>query len=120
MWIVSISHLLTHLQSIGEDNVSVVAVIGYLTELTGHLRFLLSRWTDYLDHYDVHNPHSYVAVVTRNENPGRPHFYISKEQLEYLRSMSFSWVEITFASFATRSMASHQTIFLLRFSSSST
>ncbi len=97
MWIVSISHLLAHLQStsIGEV-VSVVHVTGYLTELTNHLRLLLSRWIDYLDHYDAHHPHSYVAVITTNDNStGRPRYNISKEQLEYLRSMSFSWVEIS-------------------------
>jgi len=38
---------------------------------------------------------SYMAPVTPRSQIGRPRFLITQHQLEYLRSMSFSWVQIS-------------------------
>ena len=43
---------------------------------------------------EVHAETSYTAPVNRSTDRGRPKFMITEEQIQYLRSMCFSWVQI--------------------------
>ena len=60
---------------------------------------MLHEWQDYMDHYQSRNASSssYHASLTPSvlSQPGRPRFDISREQLQYLHSMSFTWVQIS-------------------------
>lgn len=95
MWIVSVAHLVTHLESRSASNVAVVYV-SCLNELIEHLRAVLNVWNSKLEDYnDGQNPYSYSVQVETPHRTGRPRFMISKEQIEYLRSMSFTWVQIS-------------------------
>ena len=68
-----------------------------LAELLECLRDMLREWQDYLNHYQLRNASSYHASLTPSvpSQLGRPRFNISSEQLQYLRSMSFIWVQIS-------------------------
>ena len=57
---------------------------------------MLREWQDYLNHYQMRSETSFSASLTQSASrPGRPSFDISREQLQYLRSMSFTWVQIS-------------------------
>lgn len=62
----------------------------YLTELKECLLSMLRRWLRSFDQVQS----SYSASSIRTTLRGRPKFQITKQQLEYLRSMSFKWVQI--------------------------
>ena len=68
-----------------------------LSELLECLRSMLREWQDYLNHYQSRSTSSYRASLTLSvpSQLGRPRFDISREQLQYLRSMSFTWVQIS-------------------------
>ena len=55
---------------------------------------MLREWQDYMDHYQSRNASSYCASLTPSVPP-QPRFDISREQLQYLHSMSFTWVQIS-------------------------
>ena len=60
---------------------------------------LSSEWQEHFDQLQVNNGRfrsdtAYELPTTSSHGPGRPKFAIEKEQLEYLSSMSFSWVQI--------------------------
>ena len=38
--------------------------------------------------------HACIVPVTPSSQSGRPRFHITREQLQYLQSMSFNWVQI--------------------------
>ena len=60
------------------------------------LRAMLAQWQDYLSHQPLRSSSSYSAPLTQaSQHAGRPKFDISSEQIQYLRSMSFSWVQIS-------------------------
>ena len=112
LWIVSVSHLLHHIQSAQDQEVIagqgpvgsgdgqsdiLFHVCTHMMELIENLRAVLSRWNNYLEHYDVldHSQSYRSPVEAEHVTAGRPRYVITKEQLEYLRSMSFSWVKIS-------------------------
>lgn len=101
IFIVSVSSLLSHLGANLPSNErsmenAISRICSNLTVLLGCLRAILSEWEDYLNHHCCTggNMYSYTAPVAVSSLPGRPRFDISKEQLEYLHSMSFTWVQI--------------------------
>jgi hypothetical protein len=57
------------------------------------LRQLYREWQRYVDEGRPSLP-SYSAPLFHSTGPGRPKFMITREQMYYLRSMSFSWVQI--------------------------
>ena len=66
-----------------------------LTGLVSCLRDILSEWEGYLNNPLGSEAHSYHArTVSTVYQPGRPKFDITKQQLEYLRSLGFTWVQI--------------------------
>jgi len=63
-----------------------------LATLLQYLRELHFHWSQYLNQ-DCSVPYS--APLARSSLPGRPKALITHEQLVYLRSMSFSWAQIS-------------------------
>ena len=98
--IVNVSHLKDHL----ENGVSLVQpedrdiVTGYknnMDDLVMNLRSLSEEWHRYIATTErISESLRYRVVTGDNVARGRPPFIISKEQLEYLRSISFSWTDI--------------------------
>ena len=66
----------------------------HLNELVELLRLLLRQWQDYQDDYETRGRFSYNAQLVYTNQPGRPRFNVTVPQLQYLRSMSFTWVQI--------------------------
>lgn len=102
LWIVSVSQLTSHIESAQDqegldvDNSPTGAVVHCMLDLVKNLRLILHKWSDYLEHFDViTNQFSYRSPHVEYTTVGRPRYTVSKEQLEYLRSMSFSWVHIS-------------------------
>ena len=85
-----------------EQVVSETSVIysTMLSELLECLRSLYRQWGTYLDScihgYTTHGntSSSFRAPIAYTSNVGRPRFHVTQHQLEYLRSMSFSWVQM--------------------------
>ena len=67
----------------------------YLIQLLQALEHVLCMWIEYSNSLDQQWASShYVAPTEVPHGHGRPRVQISKEQLEYLRSLSFSWTAI--------------------------
>ena len=67
-----------------------------LDELIECLRTIYYKWQEYegILHSNQLNHVSYHAPVTHSGRSGRPKFEISKDQLIYLTSLSFTWTDI--------------------------
>ena len=66
-----------------------------LNQLLQSIQGSLLRWRSYYDSLDFQRiVHHYVPPQEVSRQRGRPRFEISKEQLEHLRSLSFSWTAI--------------------------
>ena len=67
-----------------------------LAELLQCLRGMHVEWQAFIDGFQHVSPAStsYTAPIILSSGQGRPRFDITHEQLQYLRSMSFSWVQI--------------------------
>ena len=63
-----------------------------LNQLLQSIQGSLLRWRSYYDSLDF--LYHYVPPLEVSRQRGRPRFEISKEQLEHLRSLSFSWTAI--------------------------
>ena len=99
--VMSVSTLINHLQSTNNDDEQQAEVganfQAQLAELLRCLRDISQQWQQHLDHYEANMAAtSYSAPVVRphSRQPGRPRFHITREQLQYLASMSFSWTQI--------------------------
>lgn len=75
-----------------EEAAIVTQFVLLLATLLQYLRELHFHWSHYLNQ-DSCVPYS--APLIRSSLPGRPKALITQEQLVYLRSMSFSWVQIS-------------------------
>lgn len=67
-----------------------------MSELLQSLHLVVHEWDTYLDNLlsRPDSPVSYRSATTTTGRRGRPKFQISREQLEYLSSMSFTWIDI--------------------------
>lgn len=66
-----------------------------LLELSQCVVLSWQKWTDHSDALDTRRlVTQYVPPVIRHAGRGRPKFHVTKEQLQYLRSLSFSWTAI--------------------------
>ena len=66
-------------------------------ELIGALKNIFRKWKDYentLEATSEMRPLTAHHLSVVSVGPGRPRFEISKEQLQYLSSLGFSWTEI--------------------------
>ena len=82
-----------------------------LTQLLAHLHHILQLWRDYSDTLDLQQLSSCYVTATEASHStcGRPRLQISREQLQHLRSLSFSWTAI-----ADMLMMSQMTVFWRR------
>ena len=68
-----------------------------LSELVDTLTIIQSKWSEYQDILDsgvTLTETAYRAPILQSAGRGRPSFDVSKEQLEYLSSIQFTWNEI--------------------------
>ena len=66
-------------------------------ELVGTLSGILRKWQEYesvIEGSIELRPSTAHELSTVSAGPGRPWFDISKEQLQYLSSLGFSWTEV--------------------------
>ena len=86
------SYLGSHLPSseLGSE-IALSNMCEELSSLLECLRCILSEWEEYLNHPFNY---SYSAPTRASSGPGRPRFDINEQQLMYLHSMGFTWVEI--------------------------
>ena len=66
-------------------------------ELVSALKDILKKWQDYegvLEATLESRPLTAHQLPVVGVGPGRPRFEISKEQLQYLSSLGFSWTEV--------------------------
>lgn len=76
------------------DRTDVLASLGTLNELIASLRQLAREWDSYSDHFDLASFFPYqVPLWMINGQCGCPCFEL-KEQVEHLRSLNFTWIEI--------------------------
>ena len=97
--IINVSAIAEHIRMQMQGNSEHVEVgaryFQYLNELVELLRQLLRQWQDYQDDYETRGRRfSYNAQLIYTNQPGRPRFNVTAPQLQYLRSMSFTWVQI--------------------------
>ena len=74
----------------------LISVHALLNQLDGALSQLTEEWQQRLDTIEARvSACSYQAPLQpHSAAPGHPRFRITREQLEYLRSLSFSWTDI--------------------------
>ena len=93
----SVSALLRSTPGSATDDVTDVAAhySVQLAELLQCLRGLYNEWQRYRDDGQHLSPStSYTVPTSQSNTPGRPKFVVSRDQICYLRSMSFTWVQI--------------------------
>ena len=82
-------------ETASEGNETMEQLESTLEELKTVLVSLKSEWQEYSDTIETSSSTSAYSAPTVNAlSRGRPRFVISKEQLVYLRSLSFSWTRI--------------------------
>ena len=87
----SVNHLSSIISEAGAD------LVEYLSEpqmLSGILGSFLSLWVQYKESLESASEPSYTVPLEHSGRCGRPRFVVSREQLEYLCSLSFSWMDI--------------------------
>lgn len=78
-----------------EDTFVAEEYSGLLSVLLRYLRGLYEQWDTYQNRASTSSASfAFSAPLFHSSLRGRPKFVISKEQIQYLRSMSFSWVHI--------------------------
>ena len=88
-------HHLTHGQTAAEFSVIIEQYDSQLAELLHCIEALCNKWSEYCD--VVFQPNVSNAYRTPTEcfgSRGRPRLCITQNQLEYLRSLAFTWSEI--------------------------
>lgn len=80
----------------GDDLHHITEYKRCVEELITYLQQIANEWQGYVDAFYTgeQNQAAYRASVTLTGQRGRPRFQIEREQLEYLRSLSFSWSNI--------------------------
>ena len=74
---------------------TVLEYASRMIELIGYLRSLAQEWQSYIDAKErLSHSLKYQAILSQSTSKGRPRFLIPKEQLEFLRSLYFTWSEI--------------------------
>ncbi len=104
----AVEHLTVTIESLSNNIISVIhgsnvstlaQMEESLNQLLQTLRHILNMWIEYCENLDVlQNRSRYTVPVSTNignSRRGCPPYLIRKEQLEYLRSLSFSWVDIS-------------------------
>ena len=97
--VVSCSTLIDQIRSVANGLEEEEDTLQYyqeeLSTIVNNLRGISREWSLRMDQYDEEREStSYRPHLLDAPTGGRPKFDISKEQLEYLRSMNFSWTQI--------------------------
>lgn len=81
----------------GDDLHHITQYKRCVEELITYLQQIANDWQGYVDvfHTGEQNAGAYRAPVVASGQRGRPRFQIEREQLEYLRSLSFTWSDIS-------------------------
>ena len=84
-------------QPLHSDIEPITNLLRRLTNLRQKLTELVQQWNLYADRIELEAVSScYMAPLQQSTGRrGRPRFSIDREQLNYLRSLSFSWVNIS-------------------------
>ena len=92
----NVSTLVDHLRASTNDQEASTTAAHY-SALLAELLQCLQRLSheSYLDQCQLCVVTSYTVPMIRTGEAGRPRFLITQHQLQYLRSMSFSWVQIS-------------------------
>ena len=78
-----------------QDAAIIVEYRSHLSQLLQCLRVISLEWQAYLEVIELRVlQSSYTPSLVQLPSRGRPRFDISKDQLEYLSAMSFSWTQI--------------------------
>lgn len=83
-------------EEVGEDSShTLFRIYQLLSDIVSRLKTLRRQWSEQLDNLASRFNFRYQAPTTsRIAAVGRPRFEITRAQLDYLRSLSFSWTEI--------------------------
>ncbi len=76
---------------------ALISLLTLLNELLQLLSRLFEQWQHYVNDLEAHVTSYRYRIPLLHSTciaPGRPRFHITREQLEYLRSLSFSWTNI--------------------------
>ena len=101
IFILSLTRVREHLQhNLGqimeEHRPTVLGYTSEMMQLTVYLRSLAHECQSYIDAKEkLLELLKYQAALSQSTGKGRPRFLISKEQLEFLRSLYFTWSEIS-------------------------
>ena len=77
-----------------EEQIVLADCIASIRELVTVIRSLSAKWHEYRQiHSDIRTL-GYATPVPHTGQRGRPKFDVDKEQIEYLLSLSFNWMEI--------------------------
>ena len=92
--IITVTSVLNQLRT--DSSAPIREYCACLGELTECLRTIYYKWEEYegILHSNQMSRMSYQAPVTHSGSLGRPRFEISKDQLIYLSSLSFTWTDI--------------------------
>ena len=90
----SINHLSSVISETGEDTSNLLEYVGDFQVLSHVLGSLLFLWEQYEESLEPASYLNYVLSLEHSGRHGRPQFIVSREQLEYLRALSFSWTDI--------------------------
>ena len=100
MFPLTLTHLKDHLESnvrltSEQHRPTVLEYASRMIELIGYLQLLAKEWQSYIDVKERQaDTVKYRALVSQSVGSGCPHFLVSKEQLEFLHSLCFTWSEI--------------------------
>ena len=91
----SIIHCLESITLTPNERSSIQDYKESIQQLKNHIRFLLDKWKEYRTLLDSTSRNTcYCTPALHTGRQGRPKFDIEKEQIEYLLSLSFNWIEI--------------------------
>ena len=88
----SVQALIDHIRRAETTDLS--GILSNLMQLKDNLHYFLQLWRNYSDTLDLQRAQSGYVTPTLVSGRGRPRFQINKNQLQYLRSLSFSWTAI--------------------------
>ena len=81
--------------SVGQQP-SLNSVLGSLDDLLTLIPLIANKWQEHSNSLEVrHLLSRYQVPVQQSSHRGRPCLHVTQEQLEYLRSLSFSWSDIS-------------------------
>ena len=79
-----------------EELRAIQSLVTSLNELMHLLHEMMQQWQQHLENIGSQRPSSrYHIPQQRSSGPRRPSFTITQEQLVHLRSLSFSWTDIS-------------------------